>query len=119
MRYTLAFILFTGLIVGTCYGRYLSIWYLIYVIYNVFFVCLLNILFLINVASGNDFQDLANKAKAIADCTSKCTSDNQSDLKAIAECTRGCGNGAFSFRANSIVMIAVFFMSNYFVNLVL
>ena len=74
--------------------------------------------FLINVASGNDFQDLANKAKAIADCTSKCTSDNQSDLKAIAECTRGCGNGAFSFRANSIVMIAVFFMSNYLVNLV-
>ena len=84
-----------------------------------FFVCLLNIvLFLINVASGNDFQDLANKAKAIADCTSKCTSDNQSDLKAIAECTRGCGNGAFCFRANSIVMIAVFFMSNYLVNLV-
>ena len=95
----------------------------IYLIPNIcylqcFFVCLLNILFLINVASGNDFQDLANKAKAIADCTSKCTSDNQSDLKAIAECTRGCGNGAFSFRANSIVMISVFFMSNYLVNLV-
>merc|ERR1712080_664520 len=85
MKYLLASVLFTALVVGTSYA-------------------------------DNNVKDLANKVKGGAECISKCITDHVGDVDATAECTKGCGNGAFSFKADAIVMIALFFMSYYLIN---
>ena len=112
MKYLFAIVLFTALIVGTCYGNWQ------YISNKLFFSFYLvkTIKYFLNNVGTNDLEDLANKAKTFGDCTSKCTTNNAGDVNALLECTKGCGNGALSFKANTIVMIALFFMSYYLIN---